>query len=145
RDARLFLLASPIAAQINGQLRHVYGGQPMMFLALGVFLIASLMCAMSTSVEMLTAARTLQGLGGGGLMTLSQALIGETVPPLERARYQGYLAGVMVTSSTFGPVVGGILTHLFGWRSVFLINLPLGLVALLLTLRLEPRRARDQR
>ena len=139
-----YLVATTIAAPIYGQLRDVYGGKPMMFVALGTFLFASLMCAISTSVEMLTAARTLQGLGGGGLMTLSQALIGETVPPLERARYQGYLAGVMVTSSTFGPVVGGLLTHQFGWRSVFLINLPLGLVALLLTLRLGPRPARDQ-
>ncbi len=93
---------------------------------------------------MLAVARILQGLGGGGLMTLSQALIGETVPPRERARYQGYLAGVMVTSSTFGPVAGGLLTHYFGWRSVFLVNLPLGLIAVLLTFRLEPRAVRDQ-
>ena len=99
----------------------------MMFVALGIFLVASLLCAVSTSIEMLSLARILQGLGGGGLMTLSQALIGETIPPRERARYQGYLAGVMVTSSTFGPVAGGYLTHHFGWRSVFLVNLPLGL------------------
>src|SRR5262249_23309698 len=138
-----YLVATTIAAPVYGQLRDAWGGRPMMFVALGIFLFASLMCAISTSVEMLTAARTLQGLGGGGLMTLSQALIGEPVPPLERARYQGYLAGVMVTSSTFGPVVGGLLTHHFGWRSVFLINLPLGLIALLLTLRLESRPARD--
>jgi MFS family permease len=88
---------------------------------------------------MLTGARILQGLGGGGLMTLSQALIGETIPPRERGRYQGYLAGVMVTSSAFGPVVGGFLTHYFGWRSVFLVNLPIGVIALLLTTRLVPR------
>ena len=103
-----------------------------------------MLCAVSTSIEMLAVARILQGLGGGGLMTLSQALIGETIPPRERARYQGYLAGVMVTSSTFGPVAGGLLTQHFGWRSVFLVNLPLGLIAVLLTLRLEPRPGRDQ-
>ena len=83
---------------------------------------ASLLCALSTSIEMLTVARVLQGLGGGGLMTLSQALIGEAIPPRERARYQGYLAGVSVSSSTFGPVVGGYLTQHFGWRSIFLVN-----------------------
>ena len=88
---------------------------------------------------MLACARVLQGLGGGGLMTLSQALIGETIPPRERARYQGYLAAVMVTSSTFGPVAGGYLTQHFGWRSVFLVNVPLGLIAVLLTLRLSTR------
>ena len=139
-----YLVATTIAAPVYGQLRDVYGGRPMMFVALGIFLAASVMCAVSTSVEMLTAARVLQGLGGGGLMTLSQALIGETIPPRERARYQGYLAGVMVTSSTFGPVVGGLLTQHFGWRSVFLINIPLGIVAALLTLRLQPRPGRDQ-
>src|SRR5258708_5727189 len=131
-----YLVAGTIAAPIYGQLRDVYGGRPMMFVALGVFLVASVMCAVSTSIEMLAAARVLQGLGGGGLMTLSQALIGETIPPRERARYQGYLAGVMVTSSTFGPVAGGLLTHHFGWRSVFLVNIPLELVVVLLTLRL---------
>jgi len=71
-------------------------------------------------------------------MTLSQALIGETIPPRERGRYQGYLAGVMVTSSAFGPVVGGFLTHYFGWRSIFLVNLPIGAIAVLLTMRLTP-------
>jgi EmrB/QacA subfamily drug resistance transporter len=139
-----YLVATTIAAPVYGQLRDVYGGRPMMFVALGIFLLASLMCAASTSIEMLACARILQGLGGGGLMTLSQALIGETVPPRERARYQGYLASIIVTSSTFGPVVGGLLTHHFGWRSVFLVNLPLGLIAALLTLRLEPRPGRDQ-
>ena len=81
----------------------------------------------------------LQGFGGGGLMTLSQALIGETIPPRERGRYQGYLAGVMVSSSTFGPVAGGYLTQAFGWPSIFLVNIPLGLGAVLLVLRLEAR------
>jgi EmrB/QacA subfamily drug resistance transporter len=139
-----YLLAGTIAAPVYGQLRDVWGGKRMMFVALGIFLAASLLCAFSTSVEMLALARVLQGLGGGGLMTLSQALIGEAVPPRERARYQGYLASVMVASSTFGPVVGGLLTHHFGWRSIFLVNLPLGLLALLLTLRLERRPARPQ-
>jgi MFS family permease len=116
----------------------------MMFIALAVFIGASLLCASSTSIEMLTLGRVLQGLGGGGLMTLSQSLIGETIPPRERARYQGYLASIMVTSSTFGPVAGGYLTQHLGWRSVFLVNLPLGVVAVLLTLRFEPRAVRNQ-
>jgi EmrB/QacA subfamily drug resistance transporter len=139
-----YLVAGTVAAPVYGQLRDVYGGKRMMFVALAVFLAASLLCASATSVEMLACARVLQGLGGGGLMTLSQALIGETIPPRERARYQGYLAAVMVTSSTFGPVAGGYLTHHFGWRSVFLVNLPLGVIAFLLTLRLSTRATRAQ-
>jgi EmrB/QacA subfamily drug resistance transporter len=139
-----YLIAGTIAAPVYGLLRDVYGGKRMMFVALGIFTAASLLCAMSTSVEMLSLARVLQGLGGGGLMTLSQALIGETIPPRDRARYQGYLAAVMVTSSTFGPVAGGYLTHHLGWRSVFLVNLPLAVVAAVMTLRLPSRPPRDQ-
>ena len=94
-----YLVAGTIAAPVYGQLRDVYGGKRMLFVALGIFLAASLLCAAATSVEMLSLARVLQGLGGGGLMTLSQALIGEAIPPRERARYQGYLATVMVSAS----------------------------------------------
>jgi len=78
----------------------------------------------------------LQGLGGGGLMTSSQALIGEAIPPRERARYQGYLAAVGISANAFGPVGGGYLAQHLGWQSIFLINLPLGLIAAALTLRL---------
>ena len=92
-----YLVAGTIAAPVYGQLRDVYGGKRMMFVALAIFLLASLLCTLSTSVEMLVLSRVLQGLGGGGLMTLSQALIGETIPPRERARYQGYLAAVTVS------------------------------------------------
>jgi len=120
-----YLVATTVAAPVYGQLRDVYGSKRMMFLALAIFIVSSLLCAVASSVELLTICRILQGLGGGGLMTLSQAMIGETIPPRERARYQGYLASVMVTSSTFGPVVGGYLTHHLGWRSVFLINVPI--------------------
>lgn len=110
-----------------------------MFVALSVFIVASLLCAAATSMTLLSAARFLQGLGGGGLMTLSQALIGEAIPPRERARYQGYLAAVAVTANTFGPVAGGYLTEHFGWRSIFFISIPIGLAALALTLRLRTR------
>ena len=80
---------------------------------------------------MLTLARVLQGLGGGGLMTLSQALIGETIPPRERARYQGYLAAVMVGANTFGPVAGGYLDRsISAGESIFLVNVPIGLGAM---------------
>ncbi len=134
-----YLIASTIAAPIYGRLGDVFGRRRLMFVALGVFITASILCAASPTIELLTAARVLQGLGGGGLMTLSQALIGEAIPPRARARYQGYLAAVAVSANTFGPVAGGYLTQHFGWQSIFLINLPIGLLAVALTLRL-PRR-----
>ena len=135
-----YLVATTIAAPVYGQLGDLLGRRRLLVIALVFFMVASLLCAVSTSVEMLTAMRILQGLGGGGLMTLSQALVGEAVPPRERAHYQGYLAAVMVSSSTFGPVAGGFLTEHLGWQSVFLVNLPIGVLAIFLATRL-PKRA----
>ena len=114
----------------------LFGRRHLMFVALGIFIVASVLCAASPTIEWLTLARVLQGLGGGGLMTLSQALVGEAVPPRERARYQGYLAAVAVSADTFGPVAGGFLTEHFGWQSIFLVNVPIGLGALVLAWRL---------
>ncbi len=131
-----YLVAATIAAPIYGRLGDAFGRRRMMFIAIGISLTASLLCAVAPTLELLTLARVLQGVGGGGLMTLSQALIGEAVPPRERARYQGYIAAVAVTANTFGPVAGGYLTEHFGWRSIFVINLPIGLIALGLTFRL---------
>ncbi len=127
------LVSGVIAAPVYGQLRDVAGSRRMMLIALTVFMGASLLCAFSTSLTMLVVCRCLQGLGGGGLMTLSQAIIGETIPPLERAKYQGYLAAVMVTATSIGPLIGGTLTTYFGWRSMFLFNVPLAAVAIVLT------------
>jgi EmrB/QacA subfamily drug resistance transporter len=132
-----YLIANTIAAPVYGRLGDSYGRRRMILTALGIFIVGSLLCALAPNIEVLTATRVLQGFGGGGLMTLSQALVGETVPPRERGRYQGFLAGVSVASSTFGPVAGGYLTQAFGWRSIFLVNLPLGLLAVLLVLRLK--------
>ncbi len=134
-----YLIASTIAAPIYGRLGDAFGRRRLMFAALAVFIIASLLCAASPSIETLTLARALQGLGGGGLMTLSQALVGEAIPPRERARYQGYLAAVAVCANTFGPVAGGYLTEHFGWQWIFLINAPIGFGAVALTMRLPVR------
>lgn len=131
-----YLIAATIAAPIYGRLGDAFGRRNLMFGALGLFMVSSLVCAAAPTVEVLILGRVLQGLGGGGLMTLSQALIGETIPPRERARYQGYLAAVAVCANTFGPVMGGVLTEYFGWRSIFLINLPVALGAIVLTFRL---------
>ena len=134
-----YLVANTVAAPVYGRLGDSFGRKRMMLTALILFMAGSVLCALAPNIELLTAMRVLQGFGGGGLMTLSQALVGETIPPRERGRYQGYLAGVSVTSSTFGPVAGGYLTQAFGWRSIFLVNVPLGLAAVVLVLRLQTR------
>ncbi|WP_158743411.1 MFS transporter [Acidisphaera sp. L21] len=134
-----YLVATTIAAPVYGRLSDVLGRRRMLFVALAVFLLASILCAAAPTVLLLTAARVLQGFGGGGLMTTSQALVGEAVPPRERGRYQGYLASIFVASSTFGPVAGGWLTQHWGWPSVFIVNIPLGIIAGLLALRLPQK------
>jgi EmrB/QacA subfamily drug resistance transporter len=140
-----YLIAGTVAAPVYGYYGDLYGRRKVMFVALSVFIVASCLCAAAQSVLTLVLARVAQGLGGGGLMTLSQALIGETVPPRERARYQGYLAAVVVCSSTFGPVAGGLLTQAFGWRSVFFVNVPLGAIAMVLARRLPSKKGMRDR
>ncbi|RDV05858.1 MFS transporter [Undibacter mobilis] len=133
-----YLIAATIAAPVYGRLGDSFGRRRIMYFALAIFMVASVLCAASTTILTLTLARVLQGLGGGGLMTLSQALIGESIPPRERARYQGYLAAVAVCANSFGPIAGGFLTEHFGWQSIFLVNLPIGLFAFYLVTRLPP-------
>ncbi|HVZ50941.1 MAG TPA: MFS transporter [Pseudolabrys sp.] len=135
-----YLIAATIAAPIYGRLGDAFGRKRLMFVALAIFIVASVLCAASPTILLLTMARVLQGLGGGGLMTLSQALIGEAIPPRERARYQGYLATVAVCANSFGPVAGGYLTEHFGWQSIFLVNIPVGLGAFALVTRLPASR-----
>ena len=134
-----YLIASTVAAPVYGRLGDAFGRRRLLLVALVLFVAASVLCASARGILSLTAARALQGFGGGGLMVLSQALLGENVPRRQLGRAQGVLAAVIVVSSTFGPVAGGVLTQWFGWPSVFLINLPLGALALLLALRLPAK------
>jgi EmrB/QacA subfamily drug resistance transporter len=131
-----YLLASATIVPVYGRLGDQRGRRDMLLVALGVFTLGSLACGAAQSLPQLVAARVLQGLGGGGLMTLSQALIGELVPPRERARFQGYFALVFTTSSIAGPVIGGLVVSHFSWRWLFFFNLPLAAFAAWRLLRL---------
>ena len=131
-----YLLAATVAAPLYGHVGDRFGRRATLLAALSVFTLASLACALAPTLWALILARALQGLGGGGLMTLSQALISESVPPRQRARFQGYFAGVFAASSTLGPLLGALLTQYLTWRAVFFINLPLGALAAVLALRI---------
>jgi EmrB/QacA subfamily drug resistance transporter len=141
-----YLLAATIAAPLYGHLGDRFGRRRMLLGALAIFTAASIACAVAPTLLLLIAARAVQGLGGGGLMTLAQALIGEHVSPRERGRFSGYFATVFALASTSGPVLGAYLTEHLSWRAVFAVNLPLGLVAALLALRIpQPPMVRQGR
>ncbi len=131
-----YLLAATIAAPLYGHLGDRFGRRRMLLGALAIFSAASLACAFAPTLLTLIVARAAQGLGGGGLMTLAQALIGEHVSPRERGRFSGYFATVFALASTSGPVLGAYLTEHLSWRAIFAINIPLGVVAALLARRI---------
>ena len=124
-----YLLASATIVPVYGRLGDLRGRRELLLVALGVFALGSAACGLAQSLPQLVAARVLQGLGGGGLMVLCQALIGELVPPRERARFQGYFATVFTAASIGGPVLGGIVVSHVSWRWLFLANLPLAAFA----------------
>jgi EmrB/QacA subfamily drug resistance transporter len=127
-----FLLASTIAAPIYGKLSDMYG-RPRLFAASMIFfLVTSVLCSIVVNMPQLIAARALQGLGAGGLITLSQSAIGDLVGPRQRGRFQGYFSGALATSTVLGPLLGGALITGFSWRWIFLVTVPVGLAALAL-------------
>ena len=133
-----YLITSTIVTPLYGKLSDIYGRKKFFTAAITIFVIGSVLCTFSTSMLQLAAFRAVQGLGAGGLFSLALAIVGDIVPPRERAKYQGYFLAVFGTSSVLGPVVGGFLAGsddilgITGWRWVFLVNVPIGIGALLL-------------
>jgi len=130
-----YMVAMTVAVPIYGKLGDLYGRRKLMLFGMGLFTAASLLCGMAQSMEQLVLARILQGIGAGGMISVSQAIIGDIVPPRERGRYQGYFSSMYAVASVAGPVLGGYMTEYLSWRWVFLINLPLGLGAWLVARR----------
>ncbi len=136
-----YLITSTIASPLYGKLSDIYGRRRFFIAAISIFIVGSLLCTFSTSMYLLAAFRAVQGVGAGGLFSLALAIVGDIVPPRERAKYQGYFLAVFGTSSVFGPLIGGFLADtdsiagVTGWRWVFLINVPVGLLALFVVWR----------
>ena len=129
------LLTSTASTPIWGKLSDLYGRKIMFQSAIGIFLLASLACGFAQDMAQLIAFRAVQGIGAGGLMALSQAILGDIVSPRERGRYQGYIGSVFGIATVAGPLLGGFLVEHLSWRWTFWVGIPIGVAALLVTER----------
>ncbi|GIM96978.1 MDR family MFS transporter [Paractinoplanes toevensis] len=136
-----FLITSTISTPLYGKLSDIYGRRPFFLFAIGIFIVGSMLCGLSQNMYELAGFRAIQGIGAGGLMSLALAIIGDIVPPRERARYQGLFLAVFGTASVIGPILGGFfagadtILWVDGWRWVFYLNVPIGVAAMAVVAR----------
>jgi EmrB/QacA subfamily drug resistance transporter len=148
-----FLITSTVSTPLYGKLSDIYGRKPFILFAIGIFILGSALCGLSQSIYQLAAFRAIQGIGAGGLFSLALAILGDIVPPRERAKYQGYFLAVFGTSSVLGPLLGGFfagqatILGVAGWRWIFYINIPIAAAAFFVVSRVLhlPTRRTDHR
>jgi EmrB/QacA subfamily drug resistance transporter len=127
-----YLLCSTASTPLYGKLSDLYGRRPLYVTAIALFLVGSIVCGAAQSMGMLISGRAIQGLGGGGLLSLAQTIMADMVPPRERGRYQAYYSTVWTVSTMGGPMLGGFLVDTLSWHWVFWINLPIAAAGLLI-------------
>ncbi|WP_201832649.1 MFS transporter [Microvirga zambiensis] len=134
-----YAAAAAISAPAYGRLSDGYGRRRLMLVAIAIYGLGALICLAATSLPTLLAARFLQGIGGGGLMALGHAMIGEALTPRERARFQGYIATLIVTANSLAPLTAGFLVDFAGWRSIFLLGGSLAAISFCLVWTFPPK------
>jgi EmrB/QacA subfamily drug resistance transporter len=130
-----YLLTSTVSGPIYGKLGDIYGRKAVLQTALVIFIVGSALCGTSQNMAELIAFRAVQGLGGGGLVVVTLAVVGDLVSPRERGRYQGYFGAVFGVATVLGPLLGGFFVDNLSWRFIFYVNLPLGLAAFMVIAR----------
>ena len=134
----IYLLTSTITVPFYGKLSDLYGRKPMLMIGITIFLIGSALSGLSQSMAQLILFRGIQGLGAGALFPISLAVIGDMYTPQERGKYQGLFGAVFGIAALIGPALGGFLTDNFGWHWIFFVNIPIGIVSLVVLARLLP-------
>ncbi|RWL43860.1 MAG: MFS transporter [Mesorhizobium sp.] len=125
-----YLLTATAMSPLYGKISDVYGRRPVIYAAILIFLLGSLVSALAPNMLVLVIGRAIQGAGGGGLFALAQTVIGDLVPPRERARYAAWIAGTWAVASVAGPLLGGVFAEHLHWSLIFWINLPIGFLAM---------------
>jgi MFS family permease len=143
--AGAYLLGATAATPLFGKLSDIHGRRTILLAGVTIFIAGSVACALAPTMGALIAARAFQGVGGGSILPISQAIIADMVPPRERARYQAQSAVIFMTASVAGPLVGGVLTDRLHWSLIFWINLPMGALALVMSYRALARLPRHER
>jgi len=128
--ATAYILGATVVMPIYGKLGDLFGRKTIFLIALSIFIAGSIVGGFATNMELLIAGRAIQGVGGGGLMILSQAIIADVVPPRDRGKYGGFIGAVFAFSSVVGPLLGGLFTDSLTWRWAFWLNIPLGIAAI---------------
>ncbi|MGA2432378.1 MAG: MFS transporter, partial [Acidimicrobiales bacterium] len=128
-----YLLSSTVSTPLWGKLGDLHGRKVYFQAAIVIFLVGSMLCGIASSMITLILFRALQGLGGGGLMVGAQAIVADIVPPRERGRYSGFFGAVFGAAIVIGPLLGGFIVEYWSWRWIFFVNVPVGIVALVVT------------
>jgi EmrB/QacA subfamily drug resistance transporter len=140
-----YLLSSTVVSPLYGKLSDIHGRRTMMLVAIGLFIAGSAASAAAPNMAVLIAGRTLQGIGGGGIVPLTQTTIADMITPRERGRYQAYMGTSWIVAGVAGPALGGIIAQYLHWSVIFWLNVPLGLIATLLTYHAMKRLPRHER
>src|SRR5947208_2429641 len=140
-----YLLSSTVVSPLYGKLSDIHGRRAMMLLAIGFFLVGSVISAAAPNMALLIAGRTLQGIGGGGIVPLTQTTIADMVTPRERGHYQAYIGTSWIVAGVAGPALGGVIAEYLHWSMIFWLNVPFGLIAGLLTYHAMKRLPRHER
>src|SRR6202521_416164 len=139
-----YLLSSTVVTPLYGKFGDLYGRKIVLQVAIVVFLLGSALCGLAQNMLQLILFRGLQGVGGGGLIVITMAMIGDLIPPRERGRYQGLFGAVFGLATIIGPLLGGFFVDHLTWRWIFYINLPTGVLALAVIAAVLPERPRGR-